>query len=285
MPSKTNTAHIFNIKQAIDCGSLMLKDHGIERYRLEAEILLGFVLCQSRVWLHTHFDTPLTSKCQALFFELIEQRLSQIPIEYLTKSASFFEYEFFVDFGVLVPRPESEILVKKVIELVQTHHLTQIAEIGVGSAALSISIAKACPNLHIIATDISQEALHIAKHNITNFHFEDQITLKSTSLLDDITQDFELVFSNPPYISLAYPLQPNVLFEPHCALFGGECGSEILEDIIALCARKKIAFLACEMGYDQKERLNSVLLDSGYKAEFYRDLAQNDRGFVARYNL
>lgn len=255
------------------------------RARLEAEILLGFVLGKERVWLHTHDRQKLDSREQERFFSLIDQRAKGCPIEYLTHKVSFMDFEVFVDPSVLIPRPESEILVQKVCETLshdQSPHLTLI-EVGIGSGALSIAIARAFPKLSIIATDISQAALHTAARNIAHFDLQERIMLRHTSLLDGIdTSSISLVFSNPPYIATSYPIAKSLSYEPSSALFGGEKGSEILESLIAKCSTHKIPYLVCEMGYDQKHHLAQVLESSGYEAEFYTDLAGLDRGFVAR---
>ena len=201
----------------------------------------------------------------------------------MTHKVSFYEDEFFIDSGALIPRPESEILIQNVIDLICANNLTNIAEIGVGSAALSISVAKKCPNIHITATDISPKAIKIAQKNIKNFNLCSQIDLVQTSLLDGIDLDFELVFSNPPYIALDYPLDEGVLFEPKEALYGGSRGSEILESIITLCAKRKVKYLLCEIGYAQASIAESMLKAYKYhKIDFYQDLAGFTRGFVAR---
>ncbi len=255
----------------------------IERHRFEAEILLAYVLQKDRIYLHTHSLQCLNKAQEQAFFALVKKRIQKVPIEYLTHRVSFYEDEFFIDFGALIPRPESEILAQKVIDIIRANNLTKIAEIGVGSAALSISVAKKCPNIHITATDISPQAIQIAHKNIQDFELETRIHLIETSLLDGIDGDFELVFSNPPYIALDYPLDESVLFEPKVALYGGKNGSEILESIIVLCAKYKVQYLLCEIGYDQASIAESMLKAHKYhKIDFYKDLAGFTRGFIAR---
>lgn len=306
------------IKDALDYATqVFLANPQILKARFEAEILLGNVLKKERVFLHAHSEKMLDLEQKEAFFALVDRRARNEPIEYLTNSVSFFGEVFYVDSGVLIPRPESEILVEKVCEIIQKQNLKSIAEIGVGSGALSISVARACKEVYITASDISLHALEVAKKNIAFFGLQSRINLVQTSLLDntkpifpksspkidtkssqkitpkssqkssvdfgfDSSADFELVFSNPPYIANDYTLPPNVAYEPKEALFGGEKGSEILESIISLCAKREIKILACEIGYNLAQILSPMLSTNGYEAEFYNDLNGLKRGFVAR---
>lgn len=308
-----------NIQDALKVATQqLLANPHITRARLEAEILLMSVLQKKREFLHGHSECELDSQEREAFFSLLHRRVQNEPIQYLTQRVSFFSDEFYVDERVLIPRPESEILIQKVCEIIISQNLKNIAEIGIGSGALSVSVAKMCPKVFIIATDISQKALQVAQKNIAHFGLNSRIKLVQTSLLDEVAPsdfgsdfvlesnpkssamispkpkssvkntldsslDFDLVFSNPPYIADDYPLPPNVAYEPKCALFGGKKGSEVLESIITLCAKREIKFLACEIGYDQREILAPLLASSGYNAEFYKDLSGLYRGFVARF--
>ena len=320
-----------NIQDALKIATQqLLANPHITRARLEAEILLMSVLQKKREFLHAHSECEIDPKEKETFFSLLHRRIQNEPIQYLTQKVSFFGDEFYVDEGVLIPRPESEILIQKVCEIIHSENLKHIAEIGVGSGALSVSVAKMCPKIFITATDISQKALQVAQKNIAHFGLNSRIKLVQTSLLDEVAPsdfgsdfalessqitsqkpsakldssskyatkprtksstkntldsslDFDLVFSNPPYIADDYVLPPNVAYEPKCALFGGKKGSEVLESIISLCAKREIKFLACEIGYDQREILAPLLASSGYDAEFYKDLSGLYRGFVARF--
>ena len=319
-----------NIQDALKIATQqLLANPSITRARLEAEILLMFVLQKKREFLHGHSECELDTQEKGAFFSLLHRRVQNEPIQYLTQRVSFFSDEFYVDERVLIPRPESEILIQKVCEIIESENLKNIAEIGIGSGALSVSVAKMCKKVLITATDISQKALQVAQKNIAHFGLNSRIKLVQTSLLDEVAPsdfgidfalessamisqkpskkrldssvkpstkpksstkntldsslDFDLVFSNPPYIADDYPLPPNVAYEPKCALFGGKKGSEVLESIITMCAKREIKFLACEMGYDQREILAPLLASSGYNAEFYKDLSGLYRGFVARF--
>ncbi len=229
--------------------------------------------------MHTHEHLELNHKEEVHFFELVEKRLNDYPLEYLLESCNFYGRSFFVNEHVLIPRPETEILVQKALDIIAQYHLKEVGEIGIGSACVSVSLALENPNLSIHASDISPNALEVASKNIERFDLKKRIFLKQTHLWDHMPTTPMLV-SNPPYIAKNYPLDKSVLKEPHEALFGGVKGDEILKEIIFLAAGLKIPFLVCEMGHDQWESLKECLEFCGYDAEFYKDLSGFDRGFV-----
>lgn len=202
-----------------------------------------------------------------------------VPLEYITGVAIFMDNEFKVNKNVLIPRFETEILVNKVLEIAKRFEHPKICEIGTGSGIISIILKLKLPNSQICATDISAEALDIAKFNAGKFNTN--INFYHTSLLDGIDGHFDIIVSNPPYIKNSYNIDKWVKNEPSLALFGGEKGDEILKKIIIL-AKERCKVLACEMGYDQKNSLEKELKKYGFSYSFYKDLAGFDRGFVAQ---
>ena len=249
-----------------------------ERPRLEAEILLCYLMGCKR-------EKLILKQTQDIDFDkfkaLIERRANFEPIEYITNSVSFYKYNFFIDKGALIPRPESELLVEKAIELINKHNIKKVAEIGIGSGALSICIAKEC-DCQIEASDISDDAIEVANKNIKDFNLIDKIKVKNCSMLDCIETP-ELLISNPPYIDPDFKLEKNVAnFEPHSALFAPNKGLKILFDILDIIKEKKIRYAVCEMGYDQREPILEYAkeLELNEKIEFYKDYANLDRGFV-----
>ena len=219
------------------------------------------------------------------YFALAKRFANHEPLEYITGEASFYGLTFNVKKGVLIPRPETEILVERSLEILLNLPARKgpplVAEIGTGSGIISICLALNS-NAKIIASDISDDALNLARENAAKFGVEDRIEFVKCAYLDQIYGQFDLLVSNPPYIAQDYELDKFVLNEPHEALFGGAAGDEILKNIIFVAKNRGVKYLACEMGYDQKASLESVLELSGFEAEFYRDLAGFDRGFVAR---
>lgn len=219
------------------------------------------------------------------YFALAKRFANHEPLEYITGEAGFYGLTFNVKKGVLIPRPETEILVEKSLDILSNLPARKdpplVAEIGTGSGIISICLALNS-SAKIIASDISDDALNLARQNAAKFGVEDRIEFIKCAYLDQICGQFDLLVSNPPYIAQDYELDKFVLNEPHEALFGGAAGDEILKNIILVAKNRGVKYLACEMGYDQKASLESVLELSGFEAEFYRDLAGFDRGFVAR---
>lgn len=278
-----------NVFEALSYAKREFLNKGCDKYArigLESEILLSFAMDCTREWLHTWGDREIEACELDIFKECISRRNSGEPIEYITQSASFYGHTFYVDERVLIPRPESEILIEKARVIIADNAIKNIAEIGTGSGIISIVLGMLCPDINIIATDISDLAIEVAQSNIEQFNtrsnkLEERIHLVHTNLLDGVEGEIEFLVSNPPYIARDYPLEKNVLYEPKTALFGGVLGDEILKDIIKLARDRNIKFLACEMGYDQKESLEAYLKECGYEAVFYQDLSGLDRGFVA----
>lgn len=212
------------------------------------------------------------------YFVLLKKFEDGTALEYITNKVSFLDDEFFIKKGVLIPRFETEILVKKVFEIAKNFKNPKICEIGFGSGIISLSLKKLLPNSKITATDISQTALEVARINAKNLNLE--VDFINTSYLDGIDENFDIIVSNPPYIKNDYALDKWVQNEPKEALFGGVKGYEILENIINL-SKNRTKILACEIGYDQKKPLNKILKQNGFEAKFYKDLAGFDRGFLA----
>ncbi|EES90003.1 HemK/PrmC family methyltransferase [Helicobacter canadensis] len=273
------------LKEAIDFGAYTLKNSQIQRPRLESEILLSHTLNQPRIYLHSHSTEELSLFHEMLFMDLIQRRKNLEPIEYIINKVSFYGKEFYVDRGVLIPRPETEILVDKARNIITQNNCKNIAEIGIGSGIISIMLALLLPNsnLNFYASDIIPEALFNTHVNLEKFKISNVKLYKSAFLdfnkKENIT--FDLLISNPPYIKKGEILPTPLSFEPQKALFGGERGDEILHQIIKLAYENKIPHLICEMGYNQRESIENLMQNIPHqKLEFYQDLANLERGFI-----
>jgi len=271
------------IKEALSWAREELKE-ACERPAFEAELLLAYHLGQDRTYLLIH-DRESIVDIEG-FQQLIQRRAAHEPYEYIVGSASFYDIHLEVEEGVLIPRPETEILIDLVADIIEKENITRIAEIGVGSGAISIVLARKFPNLQIIATDIYDTPLKVAGKNIETFGLGKQIELRKSNLIDEVPETLELVVSNPPYIAEDFLLEPNVIdYEPKEALFGGRIGDELLKQIILDVKNKGVKYLACEMGYDQKKPLQEFVNEIGVEyIKFYNDLAQFDRGFIIKFN-
>ena len=254
-----------------------------ERPQYEAELLLAYHLKKDRIYLITHEDDTVEN--EVAYKALVSRRAANEPYEYIVGSASFYDIHLAVESGVLIPRPETEILIDLTAEIIEEEKITRIAEIGVGTGAISIVLARKFPELQILATDICEAPLRVAGKNVLTFGLNEQITLRESNLIDKVNEEIELVVSNPPYIAEDFILKSNVIdYEPKEALFGGRIGDELLKQIIVDVKERNIKWLACEMGYDQKEPIQAFVNEIGVKSiQFYKDLADFDRGFVIEF--
>jgi len=253
------------------------------RPRFEAELLLAYHLQKDRTYLHAFDDAEVKNIDN--FKRLVERRANHEPYEYIVGSASFYDIELQVEQGVLIPRPETEILIDLVADIISRGNITNIAEIGIGSGAISIVLARKFQHLNIVSTDICDTPINVATKNIRAFKLEDRIKLIKSNLLDEVNTPIDLVVSNPPYIANGFELEPNVgKYEPQEALFGGEVGDELLKQIVLDVKAREIKYLACEMGYDQKDPMEKFFKQIGVESySFYQDLAGLDRGFVITF--
>jgi release factor glutamine methyltransferase len=266
------------IKEALQEATKRIKDIS-EIPNKEARILLASYLKKDQIWIITHDNEDIEVEG---YFELIKRREDNEPIEYITNSASFYGENFYVDSNVLIPRPETEILIDEVVSTCKGIKKPIIVEIGTGSGIISIMLAHLLPNAIIKAVDISPEALHVAKLNAKNHGVSDRIEFILSDLLTSCDEkNFDVLVSNPPYIANSEPLHVGLSYEPSLALYGGKVGGEILEKIYNLAKTRKVSFLACEMGYDQKEHISTIA--SPLKPRFYKDLANHDRGFIVKF--
>ena len=244
----------------------------------EARILLASYLQKNQIWIITHDNESIEYNG---YFELIDRRINNEPIEYITNSASFYGRDFYVDSNVLIPRPETELLVDLVVSTCKGIKTPRIVEIGTGSGIISIMLSRLLPDAVITAIDISEEALHVAKINADKHEVD--IEFIHSDLCENFSEkNFDILVSNPPYIANDELLHVGLSYEPNLALYGGNVGDEILRKIIDIYEDKSVKYLACEMGYDQKDKIISYLKGSDLKLEFYKDLAGLDRGFIAR---
>ncbi|MGB5866360.1 MAG: peptide chain release factor N(5)-glutamine methyltransferase [Arcobacteraceae bacterium] len=252
----------------------------------EVEILILHLVQQNTIWLHLNYNKECS--CEKELEKLVKKRATNYPLEYITSRASFYGEVFNVKDGVLIPRPETEILVEKAETILKEIKAPKILEIGVGSGIISVMLAMLIPDIEIIAVDINDKALELAKSNAKKHNVEDKITFIKSDLFTNVPDvKFDMVVSNPPYIADDYKLPANVKYEPSNALFGGNIGDELLKDIIVQTKEKEIKYLLCEMGYDQKTPLTNFIKEniSSYKSlEFYKDYDKFDRGFTLILN-
>ncbi len=261
----------------LEIGSVALREIA-ERPRREAEILLGSLLDRDRLYLITHADEEVEAEG---YEGMLERRCNNEPIEYITASVSFFSQDFYISKGALIPRPETELLIEKLLEKVEVTSTETFVEVGIGSGIISIVLAQHLKKASFLATDISEDAIIIAKKNLELKGMSQRIKIVKTDLLEGIDTKIDILVSNPPYIEDGIILDENLSYEPQNALYGGKVGDEILQRLIDEAFSRDVRILACEMGYDQKVKIQEYCEDLDYKSlEFYSDYAGHDRGFI-----
>jgi release factor glutamine methyltransferase len=275
---------MLSYKQLIKKYSSTLKDitHIPQK---EVQILLLYILNKNIIWLHLNDNKIATKETEKKLKELVQKRSTSYPLEYLIQQVSFYGEIFKIRENILIPRPETEILVEKAEFILKDIAKPKVVEIGVGSGVISIMLALLIDNIEIIAVDINEDALNLAKQNAIKHKVEHKITFIKSNLFDNINvENYNMCISNPPYIALDFKLPINVQYEPSNALFGGIVGDELIKQIIKLTVKNNIDYLACEIGYDQKNTLSNFLDKYNYKSkDFYQDLENLDRGFIVSF--
>ncbi len=285
MPSQRKKKS-WTLVELLNWTSDYLEQKQIENPRLTAELLLGHVLDLSRVQLYMSFDRPLVETELSAFKVLLKRRLSHEPIQYILGYTEFYSHKIFVGPGVLVPRPETEILVEKVVEYcekISDLETIKILDIGTGSGNIAVSVAKAVPKAYITAIDVSEQALVIAKKNVDFYGLGNVIDLEQCDVKKKWPADrggFDIVVSNPPYITDAdYTRLPPEIhdFEPQEALRGGQHGLDFyrsLSQIIRPLLAPGGGFFF-EIGADQAHSVTSIFEE--FDPSIEKDLAGRDR--------
>jgi release factor glutamine methyltransferase len=250
----------------------------------EVEILMMHLLEKNTIWLHLNYNSEFSKEKE--LEKLIKKRATNYPLEYIINKASFYGEMFNVKEGVLIPRPETEILVENAVEILKDKkEEIKVVEIGTGSGIISVMLAMLVENIKIIAVDINEKALELARENAIKHNVQDKIEFRLSNLYENVNEnDIFLTISNPPYIANDYKLPENVKYEPSNALFGGAIGDELLKNIIKQTNDKKIPYLLCEMGFDQKTPLENYFKEFLVESySFYKDYENFDRGFTLKF--
>jgi len=248
--------------QTLKRGRAVLDSSHIENPSLEAELLLREVLQIDRVRLYLTTDCELTPEQDDRFWSLIERRLSHEPTAYITGHREFYGLEFYVDPSVLIPRPESELLVEKTLELAHQQRIETIADIGTGCGAIAVSLAKNLPEVKIYATDASTAALEVASTNCRRHGVSHRISLLAGNLLEPLPAPVDLIIANLPYVKKSeLPTVNTFPFEPSRALDGGADGLEKMRQLGSQLDSKLRAGgnLLLEIGLGQSQAVTDFL--------------------------
>lgn len=254
-----------------------------ESSALDTELLLGHAMGESREYLRTHGEDAITSEVCNKFRSLMSRRIEGEPVAYLIGYREFWDFDLKVNQSVLIPRPETEILVGQCLaKLDHKNSSVRIADLGTGSGAIAIAMARANSNWHIDAVDISEDALVVAQENAARLQVNN-IEFHLGSWCDGLpAAEYDLIVSNPPYVSPGdrHLQEGDLLFEPLIALVSENSGLAALNSIMqsATDYLKKEAWLLMEHGYDQQQRLIVLLQDLGYESVTgHKDYAGVDR--------
>ncbi len=272
------------IKEAMRKGMILLKTNNIQEPNLKSRLLMQYILNKPRQYMLIHDNEELTNKQEKAYLENIEKMIKGVPLQHITHSQEFMKMNFYVNENVLIPRPDTEILVEEVINIDKKTNAKKILDLCTGSGAIAISLAKYIENSQITAVDISEEALRIAKLNAVNNNVEDKITFVKSDLFENIVKEkYDIIVSNPPYIKKDFmkKLDKEVQQEPYIALDGGYDGLDFYRKIISEGYQylKFKGYLCMEIGYDQKQEVFDIIKSQEKYSNTYSkiDLGGNDR--------
>jgi len=282
------------LAEVLHSASEALRKKGFPTPRLDAEILLSHQMGMARTGLYVHFHKSLSREEIGGFRGLIERRIQGEPVAYITGRKEFWSLLLEVGPDVLIPRPDTEVLVEEVLGAAENfgRENPDILEIGTGSGAVGIALAKELKNARIVATDVSEKALHLAKKNAAAHAVADRIHFLQGNLFEPLSAKFDIIASNPPYISeeTFKNLPPGVrMFEPKEALMAGPKGTEFQEALIKGSRNhlKDGGWLLMEMGEGQKASIEDMLNETALYEEikFTADYAGLPRVAGARRKI
>lgn len=269
-PVTKNSPHL-SIADFLAISTKTLSKAGIASARLDSELILAHVLRRSREWLLAHDATALTQSQQRQARQSLLQRTQRRPIAYLTGRRDFYGHSFLVNEQVLVPRPESEVILAILDELAQDHHLRTVLDVGTGSGCLAISVKLTHPDLAVSACDISKSALLVARRNAARLlPSGQQIKFYQSDLLSGlpVSSRFDLIVANLPYLSPGQDgLSPELAYEPAIALYANDDGLSLIKRLIATAPARLTpdGYLLLEMDTDQIETVVSYATDYRYQ--------------------
>lgn len=279
------------IKEALKKANQILIQNNIDEVFLKSRILLAHILNVEKEYLIIHDDEVLLNLQENEFFKKVNKLCSGVPIQYLTNSQEFMGFNFYVDKNVLIPQPDTEILVENVISIIKNLQKSCQKEITVldlctGSGIIGVCLKKYLQNVNVLSSDISSNALEIAKKNANLQNVK--IDFIKSDLFENIDEKFDVIVSNPPYIKTdkINELSKEVKNEPRLALDGGQDGLDFYRKIIKESTNffRKTGYLALEIGYDQKEAVENLFKNFKYKEiKIFKDLSDIERVIIGKY--
>ncbi len=275
------------IHAALEESNIFLMKNNIRNSQLDSEILMSEVIGKDRKYIILNSNKTLKKKEILKFKSLIELRSKGKPIAYLTNKKFFWKYEFNVSEEILIPRPDTELIVDQVLKMTKNKLKLKFLDIGIGSGCILLSILKEKPFFHGVGIDISKKCINISKKNAHNLKVENRVKFFKTDVDNFVEGKYDLIISNPPYIKkfdLKYLERDVVDFEPKQALDGGIDGVSEIRKVIKKSSEliKKNGKLILEIAFDQREKVKNILKQNGfYINKTLKDLANNDRCIIS----
>lgn len=274
------------IEELLKYGKEKLEQQKVEDASIISRILMQYVLEIDRNKLIINKKDNVDINKEKEYKECIEKIMKGTPIQYITNNQEFMRLNFYVDENVLIPQPDTEILVEEVIKSIDIMGNIEILDMCTGSGCIGISLAKNIENTKVTLVDISKEAIEIAKKNAIQNGVENKVNFIQSDMFENVKGKFDIIVSNPPYIrtDIIQTLDRQVQAEPYIALDGGEDGLDFYKVLIneAYKYLKKNGKIFLEIGYDQKKEVENLAKKSKHykKIETIKDLSQNDRVII-----
>ena len=276
-----------NIERALNIANDILKNNFSNSYQLDSELLMSKIFEKDRKFIILNSNKKLSEEKFEKFNYLVKKRSKGEPIAYLLNKKDFWKYEFYVDKGILIPRPDSEIIIEEILRITNHKEKLRILDIGVGSGCLLLSVLKERKNFHGVGIDISKKCIDISNINASNLDIAKRVKFFNSDIDNFRFGKYDLIISNPPYIKKLdfNNLKKDVInFEPKLALYGGLDGTSEIRKVIKKSSEliKKNGKFILEIAYDQKNKVIKLLRDKGfYINKVLKDLANNDRCIVS----
>ena len=278
------------IEKALEKGSMILNQNNISSSKLDSEILISKVLKRDRKFVIMNFQKEIEKNSLNTFMDLIKQRSVGKPIAYLIGKKDFWKYEFELNTEVLVPRPDTEIIIEEVLKMTKNKNKLNILDIGSGSGCIILSILKEKINFFFFGIDVSKNCVDLSRRNADKIGVSNRVKFLKSDIDNFKNHKYDLIVSNPPYISHAdlKMLDRGIIdFEPILALDGGLDGLSLIRRVINKASKliKINGLLILEIGFDQKERVKKILKNKGfYINKVLKDYANNDRCIISTKN-
>ena len=276
-----------NIESTLSEGINILKKNKISNPQLDSEILLSNSIKRDKKYIILNPKESLNSAQSKKFKSLIERRKKGEPVAYLINKKEFWKYEFFVNRDVLIPRPDTELIIEQVLKIYSKISHMQVLDIGTGSGCILLSILKERPNFYGTGIDISKKSINVSKLNAKQLNLTSRVKFFHSSVDNFKIGKYDIVVSNPPYIelfNLKYLEKDVINFEPKLALSGGFDGFSKIRKVINKTKTliKKNGKFILEIGFNQKNKVKKILKEEGfYVNKAIKDYGNNDRCIIS----